>query len=1032
MFVCRNNDAWGRINKSLQLVEKKRIKCLFDIYFFSNFNYRLSYSLNQLYMRADKTPETGDINFTNRDFIAGINLFPAILDTLEEALFLFDDKFKIVWYNKTCNELYQYVSGKPIDSNFDFNELLTKEQQPLFYDHLNKVLTGEEAHFEWKYNQSITKWLSVSLYPFTAGNGKFMGICGSLRDITEKKINELVLLRNTAVLNNISDAVIYTDLEQRVIYFNKSAEKIYGIAWHEITGRLLTDVILYEYMDDTKENAMQVIGKKGNWEGKIVYTRRDGKKVYMLSAVTRLTDKNESTVGLIATNKDITEEEQNRQQSLQHQDNINGIINNIKEGVLLIDSDFTILTYNQRAYNLEKKIGTILRAGENLADLLPECRKKPVLQYLDLTLKDKPVEYEVLYPGNTWLLIYFVPVKNKKGDIKQICITYRDITERKESEERIRAKEKKYRTLVNSLSAGVILQTLDNKILTVNKSAELILGVTTNELKQKGFPSPCQAIIDENEKEISHEQLFFHKNGKISYVKNKVIGLQKREGIQWLRLNSAGFSNSRDTENDAVVISFEDITEQKRISGEMEVLSMVAKETVNAVCILLPDGEVLWANEGLTRLTGFSPEEIIGTKSRPMFVGPDTDLNVFNRMTYQRENGLSFKEELVIYTKARKKLWVIVTGQPIRDASGKVSRYFSLVTDITEEKKVIQEMEVLSMVAKETNNSVIIFDKVSGDTLWVNEGFTRLIGYTAADIVGKNPLTVLTGPETDRAVLKYMSEQIENDLSYYFDGILIYAKDGSKRLHQITGQPIKDVNGRVTKYFAIGTDITERRRLEEERLQKEIEQQKEIARVTLQTREAERNELGLELHDNINQILGAVKLQLSYCLMDYKAGKPVVEKSLEHIQQAMEEIRNLTHEMVMPRFLECCLKDKLSKLIANYNYAQTIQLEAAAWNDEMIPLTIKETFFRVAQEQLNNIQKHACADRITIQIKNDTGTAVMTIEDNGIGFDPHQKRNGIGISNIHKRVELHNGTSRFISAPAKGCMLSVSIPLRKI
>ena len=982
-------------------------------------------------MRTDTNPEAGrNYHFTENLPQAGKNIFPAILDTLEDPLFLFDSTLKMAWHNKACNELYQYVSGRPIDSSFDFNELLTKEQQPLFKDHLNKVLSGEKAHFEWRYKQSITKWLSVSLFPFTSDNGQFTGICGRLRDITEKKINELVLLRNTAVLNNINDAVIYTDLEHRVAYFNKSAEKIYGVATSEIMGRSLNDVISYEYVDDTKENAEQVIFKNGTWEGKIIYTRKDGRKVHLLAAVTPLTDKNENIVGLISTNKDISEEEKNRQQARQHQDNINGIINNIKEGVLLIDSEFTILTFNQRAYNLEKKIDTKLRVGQNLANLLPEYRKRPVMEYLGLTLKDKPVEYEVLYPDNTWLLIYFVPVKNKKGDIKQICITYRDITERKQAEEHIGANEKKYRTLVNSLSEGVILQTPDNKILTANNSAAQILGVTIDELKQNGFFGTGSTIVDEKEQKIFHEDLFFRKNGKVNHFKNKVIGLQKSGSIQWLRLNSASVRNSHSDECDAIVISFEDITEQKRISGEMEVLSIVAKETDNSVCILLPDGEVLWVNEGFTRFTGFSAEEIIGTKSRQMVFGPDSDINVLKKMVYHRENGLPFKEEVVIYTKDRQKKWVIVQGQPIRDANGKVSRYFSLVTDITEDKKLMQEMEVLSMVAKETSNSVIIFDKASdGETLWVNEGFTRLTGFSADDIVGKNAVAVLTGPETDPAVLKYMRKQIAGNLSYFAE-MIIYAKDGSKRLHQVIGQPIKEASGQVTKYFAIGTDITEQRRMEEERWQKEMEQQKEITRIILHTQESERNELGRELHDNINQILSAVKLQLSYCLgTNYKTAKPVIETTIDNLQDAMNEIRNLSHRMVMPRFSESTLQHELNGLITKYNNAKSIQLETAEWRESAIPYTVKETFFRIAQEQLNNIQKHAQADTIIIQLKSNAEYAEMWVKDNGVGFDTNQQRKGIGITNILNRVESNKGNSRFISEPGKGCILSVCIPL---
>jgi len=119
----------------------------------------------------------------------------------------------------------------------------------------------------------------------------------------------------------------------------------------------------------------------------------------------------------------------------------------------------------------------------------------------------------------------------------------------------------------------------------------------------------------------------------------------------------------------------------------------------------------------------------------------------------------------------------------------------------------------------------------------------------------------------------------------------------------------------------------------------------------------------------------------------------------------------------------------LNGLIIKYNNAKSIQLETAEWKESAIPYTVKETFFRIAQEQLNNIQKHAQADTIIIQLKSNAEYAEMWVKDNGVGFDTNQQRKGIGITNILNRVESNKGNSRFISEPGKGCILSVCIPL---
>jgi PAS domain S-box-containing protein len=460
----------------------------------------------------------------------------------------------------------------------------------------------------------------------------------------------------------------------------------------------------------------------------------------------------------------------------------------------------------------------------------------------------------------------------------------------------------------------------------------------------------------------------------------------------------------------------------------MEVLALLARETVNAVCILHPDGEMLWMNEGFTRLTGYSAEELMGKRSRTFLHGPETDMEVVKKATYCRQNGLPLLEEFCTYTKSGEKKWTRAQGQAIRQANSAVANYFLIVTDITEEKKILEELEVLSLVARETNNGVVIFERLSGNTIWVNEGFTRLTGFTAEDMIGKNPVTTIQGPDTDLRQLQNWADKISNNQSYSGD-LVVYTKDGQKRIHHVTGQPLKNKKGEITRYFAIGYDITERRRMEEERLRNEIEQQKKITGVILQTQEMERNELGRELHDNINQILVAIRMQLSYSLDNFSTCKPVLTQCRENIMEALEETRRLSHKMVMPRFSERTLPQVLKGLVSNYQYAQTIQLDTENWSDDRVTIRIKETLFRISQEQLSNICKHANATNVTIQIRTDLSNATLSVEDNGVGFDPAEKKGGIGISNIRSRAESCGGTAQFISAPGKGCTLFINIPL---
>jgi len=833
----------------------------------------------------------------------GQDFFPSILNTLEEPFFLLDSAFKFFWHNKACNDLYRAVSGRNIGKDFDYTILLTKDQQDMFRQQLEKVAAGEKVHVEWKYQLTVVKWVSVSLYPFRSADGAFAGVCGSLRDITDKKLTELVLLRNTAVLNNIG------------------------------------------------------------------------------------------------------------------------------EGVLLVDAQFRVLTFNRQAIRIFNLLHAEVHTGADLLSLLPPTRRATVRWFLQQALGGAHKEYEIEYPNGLCLFINYLPVNNPNGNIEQVSISFRDISKRKKAEEQLRAGEIRYQTLVNSLSEGVILQTLDKQVLAVNKSAIALLGPDAETLKATGFPAPDAVLYDEHENEIGHEELLYKRNGHLQGVRNKIIGIQHASGIQWLKVNSAIVTNARQKDPYTLLISFEDITREKKITGEMEVLSLLARETMNAVIILHPEGKLLWMNEGFTRLTGYPADELIGKSSRAFLMGPDTDMNTVNRAAHCRQHGLPFLEEFQIYTKDGKKIWTRVQGQAIRQSKGSAPNYFLIITDITEEKKIQQEMEVLSMVAKETNNGVLIFNKLSGNVLWANEGFTRLTGYTAAEIIGKNPTLTLQGPDTDQDQVRNWADRIEHNLSYCGD-FIAYTKDGRRRIHHVTGQPFKNENGDVTRYFVVGYDVTDQRRMEEERLQNEIEQQKKITSVILETKELERNLLGRELHDNINQILAATRMQLTYCLENFSICEPVLSQCRDNVNMAIEETRRLSHRMVMPRFSERSLPQVLRILIEHYQYTQSIRLDATGWDDDKVTIPIKEAFFRIAQEQLSNIYKHARATEVIIQIISDAGVAALTVKDNGVGFDPCKKKDGIGLSNIRSRVECCEGTAQFISAPGKGCTLLVNVPIK--
>lgn len=467
--------------------------------------------------------------------------------------------------------------------------------------------------------------------------------------------------------------------------------------------------------------------------------------------------------------------------------------------------------------------------------------------------------------------------------------------------------------------------------------------------------------------------------------------------------------------------------ESRKFSERVQTLSKATKDAIWDWDLLT---DQVWWNESFYTLLGYDPElPVPGVYEWTKHLHADDRDKVIGRLRDIRKNLThSWEDEFRFRLADGNYGTMLGRAYVLRDDSGTPVRAIGAFVDLSEQKRLLKEMEVLSLIAKETGNAVIIFDKGSWHTTWVNEGFTRHTGYTAQDMRGGNPSILLKGPGTDPRVFDELVSRIADSKPYTGD-ILIYTKSGEPRWHYVSGQPIYDDHKEARKYFIISTDVSERRRMEEERLTAKIEQQKEVTRAILQTQERERNQLGRELHDNINQILASVYLKLGFYLENPEARLPLIESCRQSLKHAIQEARNLSHQMVMPSFSEKDLRDELSMLIENYSYRKIVRLQTASLEEEKISDTLKETLFRIVQEQLSNIHKHANAEKIFIRLHSNPESVTLFIKDNGVGFDIHQNRKGIGITNIFNRVQSYNGTTDLISSPGRGCTLVVKIPL---
>lgn len=249
-----------------------------------------------------------------------------------------------------------------------------------------------------------------------------------------------------------------------------------------------------------------------------------------------------------------------------------------------------------------------------------------------------------------------------------------------------------------------------------------------------------------------------------------------------------------------------DITEAKRktleAAGQIEAISRS-----QAVIEFTLDGTILRANENFCATMGYDEGEIVG-RHHSMFVD-----EAYARSQEYRDfwaalrRGEFFSAEFERRGSAGERVWIRASYNPIFDADGRPVRVIKFATDITAEMRQREITERLSLVADNTDNSVIITDPARR-IQYVNAGFERITGYRAADVIGQSPGKLLQGKFTDPATIARMREKLNGGEAFY-EEILNYNAGGEPYWISLAINPIRGADGSIERFISIQADITE-------------------------------------------------------------------------------------------------------------------------------------------------------------------------------------------------------------------------------
>jgi PAS domain S-box-containing protein len=344
------------------------------------------------------------------------------------------------------------------------------------------------------------------------------------------------------------------------------------------------------------------------------------------------------------------------------------------------------------------------------------------------------------------------------------------------------------------------------------------------------------------------------------------------------------------------------------------------------------------------------------------------------------------------------------------------------------EKQLRQANDRLLLLTRTTSDAIWEWDMQTG-YIFRNDALIDMIGYQSEKKTGLTWWLRRIHPEDRNRVSDKVKDTTEKNLQSWEDEYRFKCANGNYKHMHDKGYVVYE-NGLPVKMIGSLQDVTNLKDLEDQLIEEKLERQKEISETVIRVQENERARIGHELHDNVNQILSTVKLFVDMLTPSGKDERDIKTKSLDYITLAIEEIRKLSKELVVPQLKGNGLVDSIRTLIDDIHLSNVITVKFTHDNDvDLLSVGKKVTLFRIVQEQMKNVLKYSQAKQVEIYLQCRDSNAELSIKDDGIGFDPKQTHRGIGLSNIYERTRFYGGSADIKTSPGNGCTITVSIPL---
>ncbi|PJB58128.1 MAG: hypothetical protein CO098_10020 [Bacteroidetes bacterium CG_4_9_14_3_um_filter_41_19] len=899
-----------------------------------------------------------------------------------------------------------------------------------------------------------------------------------IRDITarkktettlEKTRKELAEIKKSAdelneftenVIDTLREPLLAIDQDLRVIKASRSFYQFFKVTAGETIGKLIYELGNHQWdIPKLRELLEKIIPEKNSFDNYEVEHNFStiGKRVMLLNArqVKRAFGKEQVILLVI---EDITErkgkEDSLKETQRETSGSLNILLDLMHAPIIIWDTSMIIKRFNHK-FELLSGYDSDEVIGRKLNFLFPKERIAATLELLKNHLEAEHIEVaeiDILTKDNHIKTVLWDSSHILDEDGKNIIATIsQDITNRRQSELALRKSESHLRTLVNTIPDLIWLKDTNGVFLSCNPMFERFFGASEPD------------IIGKTDYDFVDRKLadFFRDNDQKALEAGKPTSNE-----EWVTFADDGHRAFLDTikspiyDSDGTVLGIlgigRDITERmlagEKLQASEKRFRAIFDQAPVAIALLDTQGHPIISNLRLTKMIGYSSDEL----AKMMFTeftypeDIDKDLNQFTDLIAGKISGYNIEKRYI--HKNGTLIWANLYTTTLNDSNGLIQEIIGMVEDITEKKKIHNEIKFQADLINNVGQAVIATDLLGKVTYW-NNAAEKIYGWSSSEAIGQNIVDLTPARQSNEQaidILKKLSAGKTWAGEFY-----VRRKDGSSFPALVTDTPILDSNGELTGIIGISSDITERKHAE-----MELIEAKEKAEESDRLKTAFLNNVSHEIRTPMNAIVGFSGFLNDPDLKPNKRQEftDIIIKSSEHLLAIIDDIIRIAsiesgQEKIQKNEININLicdliKDQFSSKANEKNV--TLSLIPGLTGDEADIITDATKLTQILTNLIGNALKFTHQGYINYGYKLKNSQLEFYVEDSGIGipldmqekvFDRFRQiettatRNfggsGLGLSISKAYVEILGGKMWLTSEMGKGSVFYFTIPYKK-